>query len=181
MYSFPNLEPVHCSMSGSNCCLLTCIQISQEAGEAIWYSHLFKNFPLFVVIHIVKGFSVVKEADVFLEFSCFFLWSNDCWQFDLLFLWEAIWEEPVIKLRTWKLRMSLFICVSIEVYLCLIGEKKSLFIYTYLGLILNLEILFFFLLIRPTACLSNIVSCLLQSVIKLKEGLSILCVRAKSL
>ena len=77
--------------------------------------------------------------------------------------------------------MSLFICVSIEVYLCLIGEKKSLFIYTYLGLILNLEILFFFLLIRPTACLSNIVSCLLQSVIKLKEGLSILCVRAKSL
>ena len=38
------------------------------------YSHLFKNFPQFVVIHIVKGFSVVKEAevDVFLELSCFF-------------------------------------------------------------------------------------------------------------
>ena len=40
----------------------------------IWYSHLFKNFPQFVVIHTIKGFSVVNEAevDVFLEFSCFF-------------------------------------------------------------------------------------------------------------
>ena len=40
----------------------------------VWYSHLFKNFPQFAVIHIVKGFSRVNEAevDVFLEFSCFF-------------------------------------------------------------------------------------------------------------
>ena len=60
-------------MSGSNCCFLTCIQISQEADKVVWHSHLFKNFPHFVVIHIVKGFSVVSEAevDVFLEFSCF--------------------------------------------------------------------------------------------------------------
>ena len=42
-YSFPNLEPVHCSMSGSNCCFLTWIQISQEAGKVVWYSHLFKR------------------------------------------------------------------------------------------------------------------------------------------
>ena len=63
MYSFPNLEPV-CSMSSSNCCFLTCIQISQEAGKVFWYSHLFKNFPQFVVIHTVKGFSVVNEAEV---------------------------------------------------------------------------------------------------------------------
>ena len=63
-----------CSMSISNCCFLTCIQISQEAGEVVWYSQLFKNFPQFVVIHTVKGFSVVNEAkeDVFLELSCFF-------------------------------------------------------------------------------------------------------------
>ena len=59
-------------MSGSNCCFLTCIQISQEAGEVVWYSHLFKDFPQFVVIHTVKGFRVVNEADFFLEFSCFF-------------------------------------------------------------------------------------------------------------
>ena len=62
------------SMSGSNYCFLTCIQISQEAGQVIWYSHLFKNFPPFVLIHRVKGFSVVSEAEVnvFLEFPCFF-------------------------------------------------------------------------------------------------------------
>ena len=71
-HSFPNLKPVHCSMSGSNCCFLTCIQISQEAGKLVWCSHLFKNFPQFVVIHTVKGSSVVNEADVFPEFSCFF-------------------------------------------------------------------------------------------------------------
>ena len=60
-------------MSSSNCCLLTYIQVSQEAGKLLWYSHLFKNFPQLVVIHVVKGFSVVNEAeDVFLEFPCFF-------------------------------------------------------------------------------------------------------------
>jgi len=74
MCSFPNLEPVRCSMSGSSCCFLTCIQISQEAGQVVWYSHLFKNFPQFVVIHTVKGFGIVNKAevDVFLELSCFF-------------------------------------------------------------------------------------------------------------
>ena len=56
-YSCPDLEPVCCSMSTSNCCFLTCIQISQEVGEVVWYSHLFKNFPPCVVIHSVKGFS----------------------------------------------------------------------------------------------------------------------------
>ena len=61
MYSFPNLEPVYCSMSSSNYCFLTCIQISQEAGKVVWYSHLFKNFPQFVVIHIVIGFGVVNQ------------------------------------------------------------------------------------------------------------------------
>ena len=51
-------------MSGSNCCFLTCMQISQEAGQLVWYSHLLKNFPQFVVIHTTKGFSVVNEAEV---------------------------------------------------------------------------------------------------------------------
>ena len=74
MYSFSYLEPVCCSMSSSNCCFLTCIQISQEAGQVVWYSHLFKNFPQFVVIHTVKGFGIVNKAeiDLFLELSCFF-------------------------------------------------------------------------------------------------------------
>ena len=74
MYYFANLELVHCSMSGSNCCFLTCIQISQKADKVVWYSCLFYNFPQFTVIHTVKGFSTVNEAevDVFLELSCFF-------------------------------------------------------------------------------------------------------------
>ena len=74
MYSFPNLEPVCCSMSSSNGCFLTCIQISQEAGQVVWYSHLFKNFPEFVVVHTVKGFGIVNKAEVhvFLEPCCFF-------------------------------------------------------------------------------------------------------------
>ena len=44
-------------MSSSNCCFLTCLQISQEAGQVVWYSHLLKNYPQFIVIHTVKGFS----------------------------------------------------------------------------------------------------------------------------
>ena len=74
MYSFSYLEPICCSTSSSNCCFLTCIQISQEADQVVWYSHLFKNFPQFVVIHTVKGFGIVNKAeiDVFLELSCFF-------------------------------------------------------------------------------------------------------------
>ena len=79
MYSFPNLEPVYCFMSSSNCCFLTCIQISQEAGQVVSYSHLLENFLQFVVIHTVKGFGIVNKAevDVFLELSCFFHDSAD--------------------------------------------------------------------------------------------------------
>ena len=72
-YTFPDWEPVCCFISSSNCCFLTCIQISQEKGQVVWYSHLFQNFPQFVVIHTVTGFGIVNKAevDVFLELSCF--------------------------------------------------------------------------------------------------------------
>ena len=74
MYSFSYLEPVCCSMSSSNCCFLICIQVSQEAGQVVWYAHRFQNFPQFIVIHTVKCFGIVNKADidVFLELSCFF-------------------------------------------------------------------------------------------------------------
>ena len=74
MYSFCYLEPVCCSMSSSNCCFLTCIQVSQEADQVIWYFHLLHNFPQFIVIHTVKGFGIVNKAevDVSLELYCFF-------------------------------------------------------------------------------------------------------------
>ena len=74
-YSFSYLEPVCFSMSSSNCCFLTCMQISQEAGQVVWYSHLFQNFPQFIVTHTVKGFGIVNKTEienVFLELSCFF-------------------------------------------------------------------------------------------------------------
>ena len=63
----------------------TCIQ---EAGKVVWYSHLFQNFPEFVVIHTVKGFGTVNKAevDLFSGTLLLFLWSNRCWQFDLWFL-----------------------------------------------------------------------------------------------
>ena len=79
MYSFPNLEPVCCSIFASNCCFWTCTQDSQEADKVVWYSHLFKNFPQLVELHTVKGFSVVNEAeiDVLLEFSGFFYDPTD--------------------------------------------------------------------------------------------------------
>ena len=68
------VEAVCCFMSSSNCCFLTCIQVSQEAGQVVWYSRLLKNFPQFIVIHTVKGFGIDNKAeiDVFLELSCFF-------------------------------------------------------------------------------------------------------------
>ena len=66
-------------MSSSNCCFLTCTQVSLEAGKVVWYFHVFKNFPQFVVIYIIKGFRVVNEAqvDTFLEFPCFLYNSTD--------------------------------------------------------------------------------------------------------
>ena len=66
-------------LSSSNCCFLTCLQVSQEADQVVWYSHLLKNFPQFVMIHTVKGFGIVNtaEVDVFLELSFFFHDSTD--------------------------------------------------------------------------------------------------------
>ena len=57
--------------------------ISQEAGQVVWYSHVLKNFPQFVVIHTVKGFGVVNKAEVDVCLELFFQWSNGCWQFYL--------------------------------------------------------------------------------------------------
>ena len=73
-----NFELVCCSMF-SSVAFLTCIDVSQDAGKVVWYSHLFKNLPQFVVIHTVKGFSIVNEAeiDIFLEFPCFSYDSMD--------------------------------------------------------------------------------------------------------
>ena len=88
MYCFPNFEQFCCSISDFNCCFSTCIQVSQKAGKVVSYSNLLKNLPQVVVIYIVKGFSVVNEAeiDVFSGIVLLFLWSNGCRQLDLWFL-----------------------------------------------------------------------------------------------
>ena len=75
MYSFSYLEPICCSMSSSNCCFLLCIQVSQEADQVVWYSHLFQHFPQFIVIHTVKLFisSVLNQCSLLfppLELKC---------------------------------------------------------------------------------------------------------------
>ena len=106
MDSFPNMEPVHCSMSSSTCCFLACIQISQEAGQVVWYSHLLKNFPQFIVTHTVIGLGIVNKAevDIFLKFSYFFYDPTDvgnliCGSFahskSSLNIWEVLSSQIV--------------------------------------------------------------------------------------
>ena len=105
-YSFPDLEPVHCSMSSSNCCFLTCIQVTLEAGRVVWYSYLFKNFPQFVVIYTVKGFGVINKAgvDVFLEFSCFFYHPTDV---DNLISGSSAFSKTSLNIREFTVHVLL--------------------------------------------------------------------------
>ena len=111
MYSFPNLEPVCCYMSSSNCCFLTCIQISQEAGQVVWFSHLLKNFPWFVVIHTIKGFGIVSKAevDVFLELSSFF---HDLTDIGNLISCSSAFSKS--SLNTWKFMVHILLKPGLE-------------------------------------------------------------------
>ena len=99
MYSFPYFEPVSCSTSSSNCCFLTCIQISQEAGQVVWYSHLLKNFPEFVVVHRVKAFGLVNKAEVdaFMELFSFF---NDPMDVGDLISGSSAFSKPSLNIWT---------------------------------------------------------------------------------
>ena len=124
MYSFPYLETVCCSMSSSNCCFLTCIQISQEAGLVVCYSHFLKNFPEFVVIHTVKGFGIVNKAeiDVFLELSCFLMiqWMLAIWSLvPLPFLNPAWTSGSSWFVYCWSLAWRI---LSITLLACEMGE-----------------------------------------------------------
>jgi len=120
-------------MSSSNCCFLTCIQISQEAGQVVWYSHLFKNFPQFVVIHTVNK----AKVDVFLELSCFFddptdignfisgssafsksslnIWKFSVHILDLLFTSSENWVEKSVTFA-FKANRSIYIWTDTEKY-----------------------------------------------------------------
>ena len=133
MYSFPNLEPLHCSMSSSNCCFLTCIQISQEAGKVVWYSHLFKNVPQFVMIHTVKGFSIVNKADAFLELSCFF---NDPTDFgNLISVSSAVSKS---SLNIWKFTVHVLLKPGLEnfehYFASVWNECNGMVVWTFFGI-----------------------------------------------
>ena len=98
-------------MSISNYCFLTCIQISQEAGHVVWYLHLLKNFPQFVVIHTVKGFGIVNKAevDVFLELSCFF---DDPTDVGNLIAGSSIFSKS--SLNSWKFTVHILLESGLE-------------------------------------------------------------------
>ena len=97
-------------MSYSNCCFLTCIQVSQEAGQVIWYSHLFQKFPQCVVIHIVKGFSILNEAEVdVLKFSFFFYDPKDVGN-----LISGSPAFPKANLYIWKFSVHEFLKPSLK-------------------------------------------------------------------
>ena len=109
--SFSSLEPVSCSMSSSNCCFLTCIQVSQEAGQVVWYSHLFQNFPQFIVTHTVKGFGIVNKAeiDVFMELSCSF---NDPADVGNLISGSSAFSKT--SLNIWKFTVHILLKLDLE-------------------------------------------------------------------
>ena len=109
-HSFSYLEPM-CSMSGSNCCFLTCIQISlyaeNEAGQMIWYPHLFQNFPQFIVINSVKSFGIVntEEINVF--------WNSLAFLMTLLMLaFSSAFSK--ISLNTWKFSVHILLKPGLE-------------------------------------------------------------------
>ena len=86
MYSFSYLEPVCCFMSSSNCCFLTCIQVSQEAGQVTWYSHLFQNFSQFIVIHTSSIYIAANDWVIFHYMYVPHLGPSICWWTFRLFL-----------------------------------------------------------------------------------------------
>ena len=98
-------------MSSSYCCFLTCIQVSQEAGQVVWYSHLLQNFPKYIVIHTVKGFSIVNKAEiyVFLELSCFF---NDLVDVGNLISGSSAFSKT--SLNIWKFTVHVLLKPGLE-------------------------------------------------------------------
>ena len=137
MYSFPYLGSCSqsSSMATSNCSFLTCIQISQETGQVVWYSHLLKNFPQAVVIHTIKSFSIVNEADFFLEFSSFFYDPTDVGN---LISGSSAFSKP--SLYIWKSSVHVLLKPTLkdfEYYLASMwNECNCEVVWTFFGLVL---------------------------------------------
>ena len=113
MYSFSYSEPVCYSVLSSTCFFPTCIQVFQEAGQVVWYSHILKNFLQFIVIHTVKGFGIFNKAeiDVFLELSCF---SMIQWMLDVGNLISDFSAFSKASLNIWKFMVHLLLKPNLE-------------------------------------------------------------------
>ena len=122
---FPYLEPVCCFMSSSNCCFLTCIQVSQEAVQVIWYSHVFQRFSQSIVIHKVKGFGIVNKAkiDVFLKLFCFFEDPVDVLAIEI-FRRDKLWNQSSWEALSSDESISFFP----SFFILLLFEKKMFYI-----------------------------------------------------
>ena len=104
---FHSFKSFSCSVPDSKCRFLNYIQTFQETGKVIWYSHFLKNFPQFVVVHTVKGFSIVSEGD-----------GNVFWDslaFSMIQWMLAIWSlVPQTSLYIWKFSVHIVLKVSLK-------------------------------------------------------------------
>jgi len=122
-------------MSSSNCCFLTCIQISQETGQVVWYSNFFQNFPQLVVIHTVKGFGVGNKTkvDVFLELSCIFSDTEDV---DKLISGSSAFSKS--SLNIWKFTVHILLKPGLEnfehYFASMWDEGHCVVIWTFFGI-----------------------------------------------
>ena len=123
-------------MSSSNCCFLTSIQISQESGQVVCYSHLFRNFPRFiVVIHTVKDFGIVNKAevDVFLELSCFL---NDPAGVGNLISGSSAFSKS--SLNIWKFMVPILLNPDLEnfehCFVIMWNEYNCVVVWTFFGI-----------------------------------------------
>jgi len=122
-------------MSSSNCCFLTWIQVSQEAGQVVWYAYLFQNFPLFIVIHTVKGFGLVNKAeiDVFLELAFFF---HDPADVGNLISGSSAFSK--ISLKIWKFTVHVLLkpgLENFEHYFTLVWDEcNCVIVWTFFGI-----------------------------------------------
>ena len=134
-YSFTNLEPGCCSMTGTNCCFLTWKQISQEADKVVWYSYLLSNFPQFLVSHTVKGFGIVNKAeiDIFLELSCSF---DDSVDVGNLISGSSAFSK--FRLNIWKLMVQVLLnpgLENFEHYFTIVWDKcNCVVVWTFFGI-----------------------------------------------
>jgi len=122
-------------MSSSNCCFLTWIQISQEAGKVVWYFHPLKNFPQFIVIHTAKGIVIVNKAEVDVFMELFFFVYDPTDVGNLIFGYSAFSKS---SLNIWKFSVHVLWKPNLENFdHCLASvwnECKCVVVYAFFGI-----------------------------------------------